>query len=271
MFVPTDRLLCPSLLASMSRSRKNGYLQRLFTTQRKYMTSKVRKTQTKTLHKKIKRTAAEKAIRAQQRHQLREAFSNDLKEARQVILAEAVKLHQKHGGHDIKYYTELLYQDARQKDERQVSDWNGWVHLEAKRLNQGIFFILCLVLVLTFYPIELGDGQRLKVHDIMAQAKATWQKMSSDEQKAAAAPGVQKLKEACEVRKLAKRNVALSAFHDTKKTLEHIEHQVIFFTVMLVTFHLILSSFSLCMPVPPLRLPSSPFIAIKTTTTHLTS
>ncbi|KAF8152622.1 hypothetical protein B0H34DRAFT_861813 [Crassisporium funariophilum] len=193
----------------MSRSRNNGYLQQLFNLQRKYTTSKVRKTQTKTLCKKIKKTAAEKAACAQQRRQSWETFTKDLQEACQVILAEAVKLHQKHGGHDIKYYTELLYQDARQKDKRQISDWNGWVQLEGKRLNE-----------------ELGHGERLKAHNITVQAKTTWQKMSSNKQKAAAA-GVQGLEEAHEVRKLGKRNIPLSAFHNTKKTLEHIEHQLL--------------------------------------------
>jgi len=79
------------------------------------------------------------------------------------------------------------------------------------------------------------------VHNITAKAKATWQKMSSDEQKAAAAPGVRELEEAREVRKLAKRNVPLSAFHDTKKMLEHIECQVIFFhhNVSYISFNIV--------------------------------
>lgn len=125
----------------MPRDLKNGYLQRLFSSQRKYMTSKVRKAMKKSVRKKIARTAAEKAIRFEQRRKLKETFTNDLKEARSVIMAEAVKLHQKHGGHNLKYYIELLYQNAQQqKGNRKVSDWNAWVHLESKRLNEGVFF-----------------------------------------------------------------------------------------------------------------------------------
>ncbi|KAF8159742.1 hypothetical protein B0H34DRAFT_807252 [Crassisporium funariophilum] len=165
-----DCLLCLSWLASMLCSRNNGYLQSLFNLQRKYTTSKVCKTQTKTLCKKIKKTAAEKAACAQQWHQSRETFTKDLQEA---------------------------CQDAQQKDKRQISDWNGWVHLEAKRLNE-----------------ELGHGERLKAHNITAQTKTTWQKMSSNQQKAAAAPVVQDLEESI-------------AFHDTKKTLKHIERQLL--------------------------------------------
>ena len=101
------------------------------------MTNKVRKAKTKSLHKKKVRTAAEKALRVQQRCKSREIFRNDLKEAHAVIMAEAVKLHQKHGGHNINYYVELLYQKGQQKGERKVSDWNAWVHLESKRLNEG--------------------------------------------------------------------------------------------------------------------------------------
>ena len=119
------------------RDNNGGYLRRLFSTQRKYMTNKVRKAKTKSLHKKKVRTAAEKALRVQQRCKSREIFRNDLKEARAVIMAEAVKLHQKHGGHNINYYVELLYQKGQQKGERKVSDWNAWVHLESKRVNEG--------------------------------------------------------------------------------------------------------------------------------------
>jgi hypothetical protein len=126
----------PSSLFSSMRD-KNSYLQRLFSRERKYLTSKVRKAKTKTLRKKITRTAAEKALRVQQRRKVRETFCNDLQEARAVIMAEAVKLHQKHGGHNLKYYVELLYQNGQQKGERKVSNWNAWVHLESKRLNEG--------------------------------------------------------------------------------------------------------------------------------------
>ena len=137
----------------MPRDLKNGYLQRLFSSQRKYMTSKVCKAMKKSVRKKIARTAAEKAIRFEQRRKLKETFTNDLKEARSVIMAEAIKLHQKHGGHNLKYYIELLYQNAQQqKGNRKVSDWNAWVHLESKRLNEGVFFFLiCLLLSLTWF------------------------------------------------------------------------------------------------------------------------
>ena len=50
--------------------------------------------------------------------------------------------------------------------------------------------------------------------------------MSYDEQKAATTSAVQELQEAREMSTLSKRNVALSSFHDTKKTLESIENQV---------------------------------------------
>jgi hypothetical protein len=126
----------------MPRDLKNGYLQRLLSTQRKYMTGKVRKAKTMSMRKKVARTTAEKAIRFQQRRKLKETFSNDLKEARAVIMAEAVKLHQKHGGHNLNYYVELLYQNGQQKGERKVSDWNAWVHLESKRLNEGAVFLV---------------------------------------------------------------------------------------------------------------------------------
>ena len=125
------------IIVYMSRTQKNGYLQRLLNTQCKYMTTKVHKAYTKRQRKKITRTIAEKAIQSQQRRKFRETFSNDLKEARKVIIAEAVKLHQKHGGYSVDYYAKLLYQDGRQKSERMVSDWNAWVRLESQCLNEG--------------------------------------------------------------------------------------------------------------------------------------
>ena len=63
--------------------------------------------------------------------------------------------------------------------------------------------------------------------------------MSYDEQKAVTTPAIQELQDIREMKTLSKRNVALSAFHDTKKTLESLENQVspilviLFFYLML--------------------------------------
>ena len=74
--------------------------------------------------------------------------------------------------------------------------------------------------------IDLQNGERLKAPEITAIAKKTWQNMSYDEQKAATTSAIQELQEVHEMKTLSKCNVALSAFHDTKKTLESIENQV---------------------------------------------
>ena len=74
--------------------------------------------------------------------------------------------------------------------------------------------------------LDLQNGEGLKAPDITAIAKKTWQEMSYDEQKAATTSAVQELQEAREMSTLSKRNVALSSFHNTKKTLESIENQV---------------------------------------------
>ena len=50
--------------------------------------------------------------------------------------------------------------------------------------------------------------------------------MSYEEQQLAAADGVKLIEEAWEIKALAKRNAPLSAFHDTKKTLESLENEV---------------------------------------------
>ena len=87
--------------------------------------------------------------------------------------------------------------------------------------------------------IALQNGERLKAPEITAIAKKTWQKMSYDEQKAVTTPAIQELQDIREMKTLSKRNVALSAFHDTKKTLESLENQVspilviLFFYLML--------------------------------------
>jgi len=50
--------------------------------------------------------------------------------------------------------------------------------------------------------------------------------MSYEEQQLAAADGIKIIEEAREIKALAKRNAPLSAFHDTKKTLESLENEV---------------------------------------------
>jgi uncharacterized membrane protein (DUF485 family) len=114
--------------------------------------------------------------------------------------------------------------------------------------------------------IALENGERLKVPEITAIAKRTWQKMSYDEQKAVTTQAIQELQEIREMKTLSKRNVALSAFHDTKKTLESIENQVspilviLFFAMILLNVY---SRFWLYMHVPPQKSPSLPFAATR--------
>lgn len=90
--------------------------------------------------------------------------------------------------------------------------------------------------------------------------------MSYDEQKAATTSVIQELQEVRETKTLAKRNVALSAFHDTKKTLESIENQVRWLHSCLLLLPTILPNVSrlwLYMHVPPLKSPSLPFAATR--------
>lgn len=113
--------------------------------------------------------------------------------------------------------------------------------------------------------IALENGERLKAPEITAIAKRTWQKMSYDEQKAVTTQAIQELQEIREMKTLSKRNVALSAFHDTKKTLESIENQVspilvLFFAMILLNVY---SRFWLYMHVPPQKSPSLPFAATR--------
>ena len=127
------------------------------------MTSKVHKAKTKTLCRKIGRTATEKVIHVQQCCKSRETFSNGPKEACAVIMAEAIKLHQKHSGHNINYYIELLYQNGQQKGERKVSEWNAWVHLESKWLNEGFVFLLFIFLLVLhdFIVYKMENSSKL--------------------------------------------------------------------------------------------------------------
>ena len=89
-----------------------------------------------------------------------------------------------------------------------------------------VFFFKFVFYFLLHGLIDVQDGERLKAPEITAIARKTWQKMSYDEQKAATTDAVQDLQEIREMKTLSKRNVPLSAFHDTKKTLKSLESHV---------------------------------------------
>ncbi|KAF8170783.1 hypothetical protein BJ912DRAFT_1066409 [Pholiota molesta] len=148
----------------MTLDRKNTpILHRLLSTQRKYVTAKVRK-----VHRRIKKvvskrvlTPVEKALRTERRRKARESLKTDLQACRELVTAEAVKLREKHGGHSVEFYRKAILQEGRLKQGRKVSPWNGWVYLEGIRLNDGA-----------------EDGKRLKAHEITKIAKESWDKMS---------------------------------------------------------------------------------------------
>ncbi|KAF8196113.1 hypothetical protein BJ912DRAFT_847117 [Pholiota molesta] len=188
-------------------SKKNcPILHRLLSTQRKYSTAKLRKAY---LQKKPRRklTPAQKASQVESRRKARESLKADLLACRQLITAEAEKLQEKHGGHSVEFYRKAILQEGRLKLGRKVSPWNGWVYLEGARLNEGEFPIHSLASYI--------DG-----------LLASWDKMNEEERATAAAPGVAKILEERETKTLAIRNTPISSFHDTRRTLELLDHEI---------------------------------------------
>lgn len=68
---------------------------------------------TRTKRKQVQRTQSEKKALAASRKKCKHEYEEALDDARDVIKAEAIKLHEKFGQHSLDYYKQELLQDSR--------------------------------------------------------------------------------------------------------------------------------------------------------------
>lgn len=219
-------------------SNANSGPQRYKSASRKVLKSRVRKVWRRSaLRVYVKKTRQEKkAIREKNRGR-REDYSEALRLAQKLIHDQAVLLHEHFQTHCVEWYIQEIAQHSRiTKGRRKVNGWNVFLSTEAKHINDshaGVYTLFIFRHFLTEFLAESG-GERKKINALAPEISARWHAMSYDEQKAATEDHTMEIENRRETQALSRKNIPLSAFNNTKHTLESIEYEVLFFTNGLV-------------------------------------
>ncbi|GBE87427.1 hypothetical protein SCP_1101030 [Sparassis crispa] len=113
-------------------------LQRLPTRGRKLSTTQTRYPwRHRTKCKIFSHTPAEKALLKVKWKEHKDAYHTALREAREVVLTEAERLHERFGSHSVDYYFKAIMQRSCLSSKRAVSHWNAFLSKETKLYNDG--------------------------------------------------------------------------------------------------------------------------------------
>jgi len=153
-----------------------------------------------------------------------------LAEAHQLVIQEAMKLHDRFGGHSIQYYyEEILHQSHFTKGQRSVTAWNAFLGAEVKCINDGKWqdYHHCFVFLLMMtHHLERPEGEeRQKAPALAPEIAERWNSMSPSEQKAATKDLINDLQDRREMKALSTRNIPVEAFHDAQATIKNLERE----------------------------------------------
>ncbi|KAG2366994.1 hypothetical protein BDR07DRAFT_1258103, partial [Suillus spraguei] len=124
----------------------------------------------------------------------------------------AEELFQKFGKHNVDYYyTEIMQHSRLKSHKRGPNRWNAFVSGKLKEHNEEL--------------AQNGETKQ-KVGAFMAELSAQWKGMTMEEQELATDGLMLKIGEQHKVKELAVHNVPLHAFHDSRKTLESMDHEL---------------------------------------------
>ncbi|KAG6819073.1 hypothetical protein H0H93_015742 [Arthromyces matolae] len=166
---------------------------------------------TRTQKKVQKATAAEKAKKKVERLAAKRSYQEALRDTRDKITHMAEELRQRFGKHSVKYYEQEIIQTSRlNKKQRAPGHWNAFVSQEVKRRNENR---------------DPGEV-RLKAHQMMTDISAAWRNMSDEQKIESTKETLKQLQETRELRDVGTHNVPISAFHDSRATLEKIGEEI---------------------------------------------
>ncbi|KAG6875478.1 hypothetical protein C0993_009034, partial [Termitomyces sp. T159_Od127] len=156
-------------------------------------------------------TSQQKAQRKQERMEAKVTYKQALREAQDQVRMLAKSLQAQSQKHSVEHYYEEIMQTSRmQKNRKKAGSWNAFVSMETQRMNA-----------------ELPPGvPKKKVHDFIAAIAAKWKLLSNEEKIQLTEEKVATLRDTREMRDLASHNVPISAFHDTRATLDSLDEEV---------------------------------------------
>jgi hypothetical protein len=100
-----------------------------------------------------KKSAEEKKTLAEKRLKKKIDYQTALAEAQDVLMQEAVKMHETLGCHTVDYYYEAIIQTSHMtKHQRACNPWNAYLRAEVKKYNEGMFYKDDIIFFLTCIP-----------------------------------------------------------------------------------------------------------------------
>ncbi|KAG6875652.1 hypothetical protein C0992_002942 [Termitomyces sp. T32_za158] len=187
-------------------------ITRLPSSSRKQSTHLLRKPwHTRSQHIIHRLTTEQKARRRQERADGKATYQQALKEAQDQVHVLAEGLQVQFQKHSVNYYYEEIMQMSRlQKKRKKSGTWNAFVSIETQQMNA-----------------ELPPGAtKKKVHDFVGEIAAKWKLLTDDEKTQLTEEKVVALQDTRKMQDLASHNVPISAFHDTRITLDNINKEV---------------------------------------------
>jgi proline dehydrogenase len=166
-----------------------------------------------------KLTAAEKATAKEIRARNREKWDKALEEAQEALHEAALVMQAKVPGHQLDYYLRVITQNVTHsnvKARKTVTEWNAFVAQET--FYSGDSFLAA---------IEREPGTApIKSSDISKELSAQWQSMSPEDRHEQTQDMVKTLQTARDVKRLGVHNTNLTAFHDARAVVQHIQTEV---------------------------------------------
>ncbi|KAG1888304.1 hypothetical protein F4604DRAFT_1916217 [Suillus subluteus] len=161
--------------------------------------------------KQVQRSAAEKRAMKEKRLACKVEYADALTAAQDVVMQEAIKLHETFATNTIEYFYEAILQNACTKGKRRGRNhWNAYLSSELKKRNNEL------------NPTE----PRLKASDIAPELSREWKSMSKDEKENLTKDYMDELEEYRANKSLAVHNIAINSFHDVRSTLNSISVQL---------------------------------------------
>ncbi|KAJ2923547.1 hypothetical protein H1R20_g13548, partial [Candolleomyces eurysporus] len=163
---------------------------------------------------KRKLTAAEKATLREIRARSRTKWTEALEEAQEALREAALVMQAKVPGHQLDYYVRVITQSITSsniKPHKNVTRWNAFVAQETRKRNA---------------EREPGTAA-IKTSDISKELSMQWHALSPEEQYEQTQEMVGTLQTAREVKKTGLHNTSLTAFHDARAVVGHIQTEIV--------------------------------------------
>ncbi|KAK7464096.1 hypothetical protein VKT23_006257 [Stygiomarasmius scandens] len=196
----------------MARSQKSvqklSNFERLLNAARTQATSTRKPWRYRTKRPAIKLTYQQKKHKKDLRDAEKQSLRDELQQTFQLIQQRAEQMREKFGKHSVQWYLDQIMQTHRMKEQRRkLSHYDAFVSMEMKARNAN----------------TSEDTARKRLPEVMADIAAKWKTLSAEEKKSSTEEVLKELEANRENKELASHNVAISAYHDTRTTLEDVK------------------------------------------------